>query len=318
MNPLHRPLILFAAVIALLFSGQFVLGEYGQLSFTRIMVLGLYAAGFNLLYGYTGLMSLGHAMLFAAGLYPAALGVTLLGLGPIQAFLFAIFCGAIFSGLVGAVALRAKGVGFMIVTLMFSQAFYLTILYFGDITRGDEGIVIQEALRKASLFGFDLDLASLTVRYNIAVVLTALVLAGLFVLVRSPFGRVLVAIRENEDRTAMLGYDVARHKWLAFFLSGTLSALSGATYALFFGFAGANFAAISQSIHPILWTLVGGAATLFGPLLGTAIMTVAIDLASEYTTANLFAIGVILILIVLFFPKGILGTLREKLWGWLP
>ena len=116
----------------------------------------------------------------------------------------------------------------------------------------------------------------------------------------------------------MLGYDVARYKLLALVLSGTLSALAGATYALMFAYAGSTLASIQYSIHPLLWTLLGGAATTLGPLLGTGLMFTLVDVASGLTNAHLLVVGVTLILLVLFFPKGILGSLRQRWLGWLP
>ena len=134
----------------------------------------------------------------------------------------------------------------------------------------------------------------------------------------SKFGHVLVAIRENENRTAMLGYDVGRYKLMAFVVSGTLSGVSGAAYALMFAYAGSTLASIQYSIHPLLWTLLGGASTILGPVLGTAIMFLLVDFASGFTNANLLMVGAVLIALVLFFPKGILGTIRQRFLPWLP
>jgi branched-chain amino acid transport system permease protein len=313
-----KSLALHAMVIAALFAAQFFVSEYTSLSLTRIMVLAVFAMGFNLLFGYTGLLSLGHAMFFAAGLYAAALGTTRMGLSVPLAFVFAIAVGAAFSAVVAAVALRASGVAFMIVTLMFSQAAYLTVLYFGEYTRGDEGIVIADTIRKFVFLRQDVDLTRPALRYNIALALLGLTMLLCLVLATSSFGRTLIAIRENENRTTMLGYDVARYKFVVMVISGTLSAVSGAAYALMFAYAGATLASIEYSINPLLWTLLGGASTVLGPLLGTGIMFALRDAASSYTDASLLAVGVVLILLVLFFPKGLLGTLRDRVWSWLP
>lgn len=313
-----KSLLLHGAFFAALFLAQFVASDYLLLMLTRIMVLAIYATGYNLLFGYAGLLSLGHAMFFAVGLYMAALGVTRMGLSVPTAFVASIIAGALASALVGAVALRARAVAFMIVTLMFSQAAYLTVLYFGEYTRGDEGIVIKDTLRVFEFAGMTVDLTSSVLRYNLALVLLLMSALAVFAIVRSPMGRILVAIRENENRTAMLGYDVARYKLAAFVISGTLSAMAGATYALMFAYAGATLASIQYSIHPLLWTLLGGAATVLGPIIGTGLMFAIVDLASTLTDANLLAVGAALIIVVLFFPKGIMGTLRQKLWSWLP
>ena len=206
----------------------------------------------------------------------------------------------------------------MIVTLMFAQAAFLTVLYFGEYTRGDEGIVIPDTLRAFSFMGFEADLTNPVLRYNLALAFLAAAIALCLAVVRSRIGHVLVAIRENESRTAMLGYDVARYKLIAFVLSGSFAAFAGACYALMFAYAGSSLASIQYSIHPLLWTLLGGAATVLGPVLGTALMFFLVDFASGFTTASLLFVGVALILLVLFFPKGILGTLRQRVMPWLP
>jgi branched-chain amino acid transport system permease protein len=310
--------MLHMAVIAALFVVQFIASDYVTLSLTRIMVLTIFAMGYNLLFGYTGLLSLGHAMFFAVGLYVSAIGTTLFGLGVLSAFILSILAGIVFSAVVGAIALRAKGVAFMIVTLMFSQAVFLTILYFGNYTRGDEGIVIPDGQRMISIAGLALDLTDAGIRYNLALILMGLTMFLCLAIVRSPIGHVLVAIRENEARTEMLGFDVWRYKLFAVVVSGALSATAGAAYALMFAFAGATLASIQYSIHPLLWTLLGGPATILGPLIGTGLMYALTNFVSGFTTANLLAVGVVLILLVLFFPKGLLGTIRERWLPWLP
>jgi branched-chain amino acid transport system permease protein len=257
-------------------------------------------------------------MFFGAGLYGAALSVTQFGLGPPAAFAVGIAAGLAVSAVTAAIALLTTGVAFMIVTLMFAQAAHLTVLWFGNITRGDEGLVLPPEARVFTVFGHLVDLADPAVRFRIALVLFAVALLGCLALVRSPFGRVLVAIRENESRTEMLGYDVRRRKWIAMVVSGTVSATAGAAWALLFAYAGATFASIQYSIHPLLWTLVGGAGTVLGPLVGTAVMMTLVDLASGYTTASLMAVGVALVLIVLFFPRGLMGGFRERVAPWLP
>ncbi len=313
-----RVILLHAGVIAALFLTQFVASDYAVLTLTRIMVLAIYAVGYNILFGYAGLLSLGHAMFFATGLYAASLGVTRLGLGVPEAFLMAVIIGIAVSLLIGLVALRASGVAFMIVTLMFSQAAFLTVLYFGEYTRGDEGIVIPDTLRVFSVMGTQVNLADLGLRYNLALAFLALAIFACLAVVRSKVGHVLIAIRENENRTAMLGYDIWRYKLIAFVLSGSFAAFAGALYALMFAYAGSTLASIQYSIHPLLWTLLGGAATVLGPVLGTGLMFLLVDFASGFTTASLLFVGVVLIVLVLFFPKGILGSLRQRVLPWLP
>jgi branched-chain amino acid transport system permease protein len=313
-----KAVLLHAGLIALLLGLQFVAPAYHHLALARIMVLATFAAGYNLLFGYTGLLSLGHAMLFAAGLYGAGLTAFHLGWDAPAAFAAGVVLGAAFSAGVGFVALRTSGVAFMIVTLMFSQAFHLATFYFGAYTRGDEGLTIPANLRAFALFGASFDLADPALRYNLSLALLAAALAASLAIVRGPVGRVFIAIRENEPRTAMLGYDTGRYKLLAFVISGTISAAAGAAYALLFGYVGATFASIQYSIYPLLWTLLGGAGTIAGPFVGTTLMFYLVDVSSGYTNAHLLVVGLALLALVLFFPKGILGALRARWFGWLP
>jgi branched-chain amino acid transport system permease protein len=314
-----RAVLLHAGVLAALFAAQPVLSDYAVLSLARVMVLAVYAIGYNILFGYAGLLSLGHAMFFAAGLYGAGLSAALLSFGAAGAFLFGIGAGLILSLAVGLIALRTSGVGFMIVTLMFAQAGYLTSLYFAPYTRGDEGFVLKGDIRRAALpGGLSLDLASPVVRYNLALALLAACVLGCLALVRSPVGRVLVAIRENEERTRMLGYDTQAHKLFAFVVSGSVAAAAGAAYALLFAYVGATFASIQYSILPLLWVLLGGAGTVLGPLVGTLLMFYLIDVTSGYTSAYMLVVGIALLVLVVWFPKGLLGTLRERVAPWLP
>ncbi|MDT8857584.1 branched-chain amino acid ABC transporter permease [Paracoccaceae bacterium Fryx2] len=309
-----RDWALHLAVLAVLFGAQYVLPSYHQTNMARIMVLSVYAMGYNIAFGYTGLLSLGHALFFGAGLYGTGLAVSLFGLGAAAALPLGLLAGGAVAVAVGLLALRTAGVSFMIVTLMFAQAGYLTILYFGAVTGGDEGFVIPQAAR--NLLGFDL--SSDTPRYLAAFGLFAVALLVNLALVRSSTGRVMIAMRENEERSRMLGYDPFRVKLLALGISGLYAGAAGAGYALLFGYVGASFAGIQYSILPLLWVLLGGAGTVLGPLIGVTVMFYLIDISSSYTTAHLLVVGVALLVLVLFAPRGILGALRERLWRWLP
>ena len=312
--PLH------IGVLAVLFALNFVLPDYHHGIMARILVLAVFASGYNLLFGYTGLLSLGHALFFAAGLYGAGLSMTHLGAGPLAGFAAGILAGAVVSAVVGLLALRTSGVAFMIVTMMFAQAAYLTILYFNAWTGGDQGLVLQQAARVVDIAGRRFDLTDPSTRYLAAWALFAVTVAVVLAIVRSPFGRVLVAIRENEERTRMLGFDAFANKLAATAISGTIAAAAGATYAILFGYVGSSFAAVQYSILPLLWVLLGGSATVLGPLLGTLLMYYLVDGSNdvlqawlpEWKLSHLGVVGVALVLLVLFFPKGILGTLRER------
>jgi branched-chain amino acid transport system permease protein len=313
-----RVLVLHLCVLAALFGAQYVVPEYHGLVLARVMVLATYAVGYNILFGYTGLLSLGHAMFFSAGLYGAGLSVTEFSLGPAGAFFVGLLAGAVLSAIAGLLALRTAGVAFMIVTLMFAQAGYLIVLYFGEVTGGDEGFVLKGDARHMDLPGLSLDLTDPGVRYGLAFGLLAVAVLVCLALVRSPLGRIFVAIRENEERARMLGYDTHSAKLIALVVSGTMSAAAGAAYGLLFAYVGATFASIQYSILPLLWVLLGGAGTVLGPIVGTLVMFYLVDFASEYTSAYMLVVGAALLVLVVWFPKGLLGTLRDRMFAWLP
>ncbi|MBX3531390.1 MAG: branched-chain amino acid ABC transporter permease [Rhizobiaceae bacterium] len=322
MSERARIAALHLAVIALLFAAQFVLPAYHHGIVSRVMVLAVFAIGYNLVFGYAGMLSLGHAMFFAAGMYGAGLPVYHGGWGIGPAFLFGIACGAVLAAGIGLLALRTSGVAFMIVTMMFGQVAYLLALWFGDWTRGEEGLTIAQDLRVVG----PLDLTDPTTRYFVALALFSAALLASLALVRSRFGRTLVAIRENEERTRMLGYDTFRTKLAALTVSGALCAAAGAAYALLFGYMGAGFANVPYSILPLLWVLVGGAATVIGPFVGTLAMFYLTDLSNDLLNRNfpdwdisaLGIVGLALVLLILFFPKGVMGTVRARWLPWLP
>jgi branched-chain amino acid transport system permease protein len=309
-------LALHLAVLVLLAGIQLVLPPFHHGMLARIMVLAAYAVGYNVLLGYTGLMSLGHAMFFAAGMYGAGLTVHHLGFGVAAGFLAGAVAGLAVAGLVGLLTLRTTGPAFLIVTMMLAQAFYLATLYWNEVTGGDQGFIL--AGLHVELGGLRLALASPAVKYNVALaVFAACLLASLWI-ARSPVGRVLVAVRENEERTRLLGYDTARYRLAATVVSGLLAAVAGSAYTLLFSYVGSAFAGILYSIYPLIWTLLGGAGTVLGPLVGTLVMTYVVDVTSGYTTAYLLVVGAALVVMVLWAPAGIVGGIRARWAAWLP
>lgn len=315
---LPQVLALHLGVLGVLFLAQFVLPPYHHTNVARILVLAVYALGYNVLLGYTGLMSLGHAMFFAAGMYGAGLPIYYLEFGALAGLGAGILCGIIVAALFGLVALRTSGVSFLIVSLMFAQAFYLASLYFNEITLGDQGLILSGKLAPLALGGSSIGFHEPVLKYNGALLVFSVCLLGTLALRLSPIGRVLIAIRENEERTRLLGYDSFRYKLLALVVSGGLAATAGATYALLFSYVGSTFASILYSIYPLLWSLLGGIGTILGPLVGTAFMFYLVDVASGLTSAYLLVVGVALVVLILWFPRGILGTVRAKWLPWLP
>ncbi|MBI3031362.1 MAG: branched-chain amino acid ABC transporter permease [Candidatus Rokubacteria bacterium] len=284
----------------------------------RIMVLAVYAIGYNVLLGYAGLMSLGHAMLFASGMYATGLTILYFGVGAGAAFGLGVLASAVMATALGLVTLRASRVSFLIVTMMFSQAFYLATLYFNEITMGDQGFIISGQLAPLRAGGREFAFSDPAVKYNLALVVFALCLMLSVWLTRSPIGRVLVGVRENEERTRLLGYNPLSYKLLALIASGTIAGASGSLYTLMFSYVGSSFASILYSIYPLLWTLLGGTGTTLGPLLGTALMTYVVDIASGLTSSYLLLVGATLLILIMWFPAGVMGGIRTRWARWLP
>ncbi len=315
---LRRILVLHLAIVGALFAVQFFLPDYHHTNVARILVLATFAIGYNLLFGYTGLMSLGHAMFFAAGMYACGLCIYYFNVGAPGGFALGVVAGGTLAAVFGLVALRTSGVSFLIVTMMFGQACYLTLLYFNEITLGDQGFTLSSNLDALHRAGAGLAYSDPDVKYNAA----WLVFTGAFLvsalIAASPIGRVLIAVRGNEERTRLLGYNTFAYKWLALCLSGAIAGAAGAAYAVLFSYVGASFASILYSIYPLLWTLLGGAGTTLGPLLGTGIMFYLIDITSGWTNAYLFVVGGSLLALVLWFPQGVMGAVRARWARWLP
>jgi branched-chain amino acid transport system permease protein len=318
MTASAKSVALLLAILAVLFALQFLVSDYHVLTLTRIMVLAVFAVGYNVLLGYVGLLSLGHAMFFAAGIYGAGLTAYHLGWSVPAAFLAGVLAASVLALVIGLVSLRTIRVSFMIVTMMFAQVGFLLTLYFAAYTGGDQGLSLPSSARSFRLAGMRIDLADPIVRYNLAFGLLAIALAIVFIVTRSAAGRVFIAIRENEGRTEMLGFNIFTAKLKAFVLSGMIAGAAGSAYALLFGYVGSTFASIQYSIEALLFTLLGGAGTLFGPLLGAVFMISLIDRLSELTSAYFLLVGLVLIGLILWFPKGILGTVRERWLPWLP
>ena len=315
---LFYSLMLHGGILIILFLLQFILPAYHHSSVSKIMILASYAIGYNFLLGYTGLMSLGHAMFFSAGMYSMGLGIYYLDLSPMNGLIFSFLFSILVSMIFGSFALRTSGVSFLIVTLMFGQTFYLSILYFSEFTFGHDGFSLGKYLEPLFIFGKEYLFSDPGIRYNFALLLLLIyVLITTFIML-SPLGRILIAIRENESRTQLLGYNVFYYKFFALVVSGTFSGVAGAMHGLLFSYIGTTFAEIHHSISPLLWTLLGGVGTLMGPVLGTGIMYYLIDFISEITKNYLLIVGIVLILMIIWFPMGIMGTVRKKWFKWLP
>ncbi|MCG2595320.1 branched-chain amino acid ABC transporter permease [Ramlibacter sp. XY19] len=271
----------------------------------KLLCFALFACAFNLLLGFTGLLSFGHAAFFGFAAYVAGWLIKAQGLTPELGVLAGAATGAGLGLLFGLIAIRRQGIYFAMVTLALAQMVFFVCLQ-APFTGGEDGL---QGVPRGSLFGV-LSLASdLTLYY---VVLAIFVACFLFILrvVTSPFGQVLKMIRENEPRAISLGYDVDRYKLLAFVLSATLAGLAGSLKTVVMGFASLSDVHWSMSGEVILMSLLGGVGTFFGPVLGAGLVIALQDtLADKVGAWVTVIIGVIFVFCVLAFRKGVVGEL---------
>jgi len=309
-----RKLAVQLAIWALLASAPYwmpPLGGYTALG-TRVLVLALAAMSVNFLLGFTGVLSFGHAAYFGLGAYGAGLALKFLA----PSTPLALVCGMLLGGLVGAalgwVIARRRGVYFAMVTIAIGQVFYYIAFQWSSVTGGDDGL--RGFSRQPIDFGaFKLDIVSNSQAfYYFVLVCFALVVAIMGFILRSPFGRTLIAIRENERRARFLGIPVDRHIWLAFSLSCFFMGFAGALYALLNNFADPRGLHYSQSGDFVMMAVMGGMRNFWGPLLGAAVFVVLQDYLSSVTVNWMSGVGALFVLIVLFFPRGLLGFVKGK------
>ncbi|MGH9669616.1 MAG: branched-chain amino acid ABC transporter permease [Terriglobales bacterium] len=280
---------------------------------TQVLVYGLFALGFNLLYGYTGLLSFGHAAYFGLGAYGA--GITLAKLGWHSVWV-AIAIGVTAAGigglLIGFFSLRRRGIYFAMLTLAFAQLLYFIAFHLANLTGGDDGL---RGIPQLSLgfFGWQLPLGNPLSFHYFALFWVGLAVAALQRILGSPFGAVIAAIRENSDRAQACGYDIARVKLVAFVFSALLTGLAGALDALRITVVPVEALYWSTSGQAVIMTLLGGAGTFFGPFVGAGTYLVLQDRLGLVIEAWPLVIGVLFMAFVLFLPQGIWGTLLARL-----
>ncbi|HNM41477.1 MAG TPA: branched-chain amino acid ABC transporter permease [Giesbergeria sp.] len=269
----------------------------------KILCFSLFACAFNLLLGYTGLLSFGHAVFFGSAAYVAGHALKIWQLPPLVGILTGTLAAVVLGWAIGSLAIRRQGIYFAMITLALAQMVYFIFLQ-APFTGGEDGL---QGVPRGSLFGV-LDLAD---DMNLYYVVLAIFVGAFWLIQRtihSPFGQILKAIRENEPRAISLGYDVARYKLLAFVLSAGLAGLAGATKALVFKFATLTDAHWHTSGEVVLMTLVGGMGTVFGPLVGaTVIVTLQNELADKVGSLVTVIMGAIFVACVLAFRRGIVG-----------
>lgn len=300
----------FGLLMAALAAVPFFANLFYQTFLTEIMVWALFAMSFDLIFGYTGLLSFGQALFFGLGGYAVAIPVLKLGLGTGAGLLLSMAVPAAVAAFVGFFSVRLTGIHFVIITIIFALIGSTVGETWSSLTGGADGLVFMPP--PLDLGVAKLDLMDIRTTYYLVLAVVALSYLFLRRMVRSPLGKVFVAIRENEERARLIGYDVRRYKLLAFVIAGGLSGLAGGLYSLSLKYASATFLHWSISGHAVVYTIVGGAGTLLGPVLGAVLI-----MSLEHYLVNLLqatdlVVGAVLVSTLLLAPKGIVGFLRGR------
>ena len=286
----------------------------------KLMCFALFASAFNLLLGYTGLLSFGHAAFLGGAAYVAGYSIKAWGFTPEVGMLLGTVVGGLLGLIFGWLAIRRQGIYFSMITLALAQMLFFVALQ-AKFTGGEDGL---QGVPRGKLFGM-IDLSSDLTMYYVALVVVTLAFLLIVRTIHSPFGQVLKAIKENEPRAISLGYDVNRFKLLAFVISAALTGLAGSLKTLVLGFATLSDVHWTTSGHVILMTLMGGLGTLSGPLLGSAVVVALENKIGDFGTflahttgvewfgtlgeSVTIVTGLIFVLCVLMFRKGIMGEL---------
>jgi branched-chain amino acid transport system permease protein len=270
----------------------------------KALCFGLFACAFNLLLGFGGLLSFGHAMFLGTAGYLTAYTAKELGLTPELAILTGTAASAGLGVVVGALAIRRQGIYFAMITLAIAQMVYFFYLQ-APFTHGEDGI---QAVPRGRLFGL-IDLAQPLAMYFTVLVIFVAAFVLIYRIIHSPFGQVLKAIRENEPRAISLGYDADRYKLLAFVLSATLAGLAGAVKAIVFQLASLTDVHWTMSGEVVLMTLLGGMGTIFGPVVGAFVIVTLENYLAGFGEWVTIITGAIFVVCVLAFRRGIVGEL---------
>jgi branched-chain amino acid transport system permease protein len=287
------------------------IGGYTSLG-TRVVVMALAAIALNFLLGFTGVLSFGHAAYFGLGVYGAGLTIKYLVPSTLAGMAVGVIAGTIAALVLGALIVRLRGIYFAMVTIAFGQVFYFIAYRWNSVTGGDDGLSGWRRVPvDLGIFRLDI-LDNDKALYYWSLLWFAIAIGIMAALLRSPFGRTLLAIRENERRARFLGIPVDRHIWLSWVISCLFVSLAGTLYALLNNFADPHDLRWDQSGDFVIMAVLGGMRSFWGPLIGAAIFVVLQDYVSSQTENWMSFIGLFFVLVVLFFPRGVLGAIRRN------
>jgi branched-chain amino acid transport system permease protein len=290
------------------------IGGYTELA-TRVIVMALAAISLNFLLGFTGVLSFGHAAYFGLGAYGTAMTIKYLAPNTLFGMVVGIVAATVAAALIGALIVKRRGVYFAMVTIAIGQVFYFITFRWNAVTGGDDGLTgwhrmpINLGLANLDIYGND------KAFYYFALAIFAVCVAIMAGLLNSPFGRTLLAIRENERRARFLGIPIERHIWLSFVISCFFVSVAGSLYALLNNFTDPRALRFDLSGNFVIMAVLGGMRFFLGPLIGAAIFVALQDYVSSHTEHWMLVIGLVFVLVVRFFPRGVLGIFHREAAG---
>jgi len=303
-------MLIFSLVVLLFIALPFFIDLFYQTFLTELFVWMLFAISFDLIFGYTGLLSFGQALFFGLGSYTVTITILKMGLNTELALLLSILVPVLFAWFVGYFSVKLSGIHFVIITIIFALIGNIIGETWTGFTGGSDGLTFSPPPFRLGLFKINL----MDIKGNYYFVLAILAIAYLFLrrMVQSPLGKVFISIRENEDRARLIGYNVQRYKLIAFLIAGGLSGLAGGLYSLTLKYAAASYLHWSVSGHAVVYTIVGGMGTLIGPVLGAGIVMSLEHYLINFLQATDLVVGIVLVFMVLMAPKGLVGLIQSK------
>ena len=295
-----------AAILLMLLLPYLATSYYVGLA-TKMLIFALFAMSLDLLLGYAGLASLGHAAFFGISAYTVGLLSLRAGWSAWLAFPAGLLAAGVTGALFGLLALRARGSYFLMITLALTQVLWGIAFGWRSMTGGDDGL--PDVPRPE--FGLPWSLADTTPFYYFVLLLSAAAAALLVRIVQSPFGYALRGIRESETRMLALGFNVWRYKYLAFILAALFAGLAGCLYVYLNRFVSPDYVHVIRSAEVLLMVILGGAGTLIGPAIGAGLITLFENVVSTYTQRWLLVLGTVYVVVTLFAPRGLMGLAQE-------
>jgi branched-chain amino acid transport system permease protein len=278
---------------------------------TEIMIFGLFALGFNLLLGHTGILSFGHAAYFGLGCYGCGMAIRYFGVSVWTGLLVSLIAGATLASIIGALAIRKRGVYFAMISMAVAQMFYfLALSPLKKWTGGEDGLKFIPPL--SLKFPFAADLQSPFPLYYFIYFIVGLSILIIWRILNSPFGRLLQAIRENETRTIASGYNVTMAKFFSLVFSGLFSSLAGGLFFVYLGYGPLQTLFWLTSGTILLMTILGGMHTFIGPVVGAAAFLYLQNKFSWVMEQWELVVGILFMALILIFPEGIVGTIKSK------